>query len=81
MGDRETTPFPRIWAICAGMPCGPIEIPAEHRRDDVSAISYTLKLMEDYIRGRAGIQWDSEGKKQASQFYRDERGKPYLLVK
>lgn len=81
MGNRETTPFPRIWAITSGMAFGPIEIPEDQRWDEEVAIAYTLKSMRGYIRGRAAIQWDSKGEKPTSQFYRDDKGMPYLLVK
>ena len=81
MGNRETTPFPRIWAISAGMGFGPIEIPSKHRKDEDSAIAYTVELMRVYIRGRAVIQWDPEGKKRASEFSRDGEGNSCLLIK
>ncbi len=72
--------YPCVYAICAGMPCGPISIPKEHRISEKASVDYVLELMKDYIKGRAVIRWDEKGIKKVTQFWRDKDGKPYQEI-
>ncbi|MSU45004.1 MAG: hypothetical protein EXS47_00005 [Candidatus Zambryskibacteria bacterium] len=73
---KEEITYPCVYAICAGMPCGPILIPEEHKVSDEAVNKYVLMLMKMYIKSRAVIRWDEKGIKKATEFWRDINGGP-----
>ena len=74
---KKEISYPCVYTLCAGMPCGPILIPEEHKMSEEVTINYVLKLMESYIKNRAVICWDEKSVKKATHFWRDDNGKPY----
>ncbi len=78
MKEVKEITYPCIYAICAGMPYGPIPVPEPHcLLSEQAIIDYALGLMKNYIKNRVVIRWDEKGVKKATQLWRDKNGNPY----